>query len=54
MENPISYSDLFNPELQNDIQGLINKVKEVEKSLTDMISNVKSQAKGLGLSLIHI
>ena len=51
MENPISYSDLFNPELQNDIQGLINKVKEVEKSLTDMISNVKSQAKGLGDAL---
>ena len=51
MENPISYSDLFNPELQNDIQGLINKVKEVEKSLTDMIGNVKSQAKGLGDAL---
>ena len=51
MENPISYSDLFNPELQNDIQGLINKVKEVEKSLTDMIGNVKSQAEGLGDAL---
>ena len=51
MENPISYSDLFDPTLQSDIQGLIDKVKDVEKSLTDMIATVKSQAKGLGESL---
>ena len=51
MENPISYSDLFDPALQNDIQGLINKVKDVEKSLVDMIATVKSQAKGLGDAL---
>lgn len=51
MENPISYSDLFSPDLQNDINGLIGKVKELEKSLTDMIATVKTQAKGLGESL---
>lgn len=51
MENPISYSDLFDPTLQSDIQGLIDKVKDVEKSLTDMIATVKSQAKGLGDAL---
>ena len=51
MENPISYKDLFDPALQGEIDGLINKVKDVEKSLTDMIASVKSQAKGLGEAL---
>ena len=49
--NPISYEDLFNPDVQKGIEDLIGQVNNLKSSLLEMVNSVKSQAKGLGDAL---
>ena len=49
--NPIEYSDLFDPGIENRIQTLIDKIGEVGTEMQKMINSVKSQAKTLGDSI---
>ena len=51
MENPINYNDLFSSALQGDIQGLIDKIKEVETTLTNMIATLTPKAQELANAL---
>lgn len=51
MENPISYSDLFSPDIQQGIEGLVSDIMRVEKQLKGMLESVKSEAQSLGEAL---
>lgn len=51
MENPISYSDLFSPDIQQGIEGLVSDIMRVEKQLKGMLESVKSEAQTLGEAL---
>ena len=54
MENPISYSDLFSPDIQQGIEGLISDITRVEKQLKGMLEGVKSEAQSLGDALAGV
>ena len=54
MENPISYSDLFSPDIQQGIEGLISDIMRVEKQLKGMLGDVKSEAQSLGEALAGV
>lgn len=47
----IKYSDLFSKSLNNGLEGLINRVKEVESTLIEMLKNVKTEAEKAGKAL---
>lgn len=49
--NPISYSDLFKDDIEPGIKKLIGDIQSVGTEMSRMLSEVKSQAKGLGDSL---
>ena len=51
MENPISYSDLFSPDIQQGIESLVSDIMRVEKQLKGMLESVKSEAQTLGEAL---
>ena len=46
MDNPIRFSDLFSTDLNSGLQGLIDKVGEVETALMNMLKQVKAEAIG--------
>lgn len=54
MENPISYSDLFSPDIQQGIEGLVSDIMRVEKQLKGMLEGVKSEAQTLGEALAGV
>ena len=54
MENPISYSDLFSPDIQQGIEGLVSDIMRVEKQLKGMLESVKSEAQTLGEALAGV
>lgn len=54
MENPISYSDLFSPDIQQGIEGLVSDIMRVEKQLKGMLEGVKSEAQSLGEALAGV
>lgn len=54
MENPISYSDLFSPDIQQGIEGLVSDIMRVEKQLKGMLESVKSEAQSLGEALAGV
>ena len=54
MENPISYSDLFSPDIQHGIEGLVSDIMRVEKQLKGMLEGVKSEAQSLGEALAGV
>lgn len=54
MENPISYSDLFSPDIQQGIEGLVTQIQGVEKQLKGMLTSVKSEAQALGEALAGV
>nr|DAT75891.1 MAG TPA: tail length tape measure protein [Caudoviricetes sp.] len=54
MENPISYSDLFSPDIQQGIEGLVSDITRVEKQLKGMLGSVKSEAQALGEALASV
>ena len=54
MENPISYSDLFSPDIQQGIEGLVSEIMRVEKQLKGMLEGVKSEAQTLGEALAGV
>ena len=54
MENPISYSDLFSPDIQQGIEGLVSDIMRVEKQLKGMLEGVKSEAQTLGEALTGV
>lgn len=49
--NKIGYEDLFDPNLGQDIQKLVEQVENVGKTVTDMLKGIKAEAKGLEISL---
>ena len=51
MENPVNYNELFSPTLKEDIRGLIDEVKEVETTLTNMIATLTPKAQELANAL---
>jgi hypothetical protein len=51
MDNPIRFSDLFSTDLNSGLQGLIDKVGEVETALMNMLKQVKAEAKLAGDAL---
>lgn len=54
MENPISYSDLFSPDIQQGIEGLVSDIMRVEKQLKGMLEGVKSEAQSIGEALAGV
>lgn len=54
MENPISYSDLFSPDITQGIEGLISQIQRVEKDLKGMLNSVKTEAQALGEALAGV
>lgn len=54
MENPIGYSDLFSPDIQQGIEGLVSDIMRVEKQLKGMLEGVKSEAQSLGEALAGV
>src|SRR5574344_2183209 len=51
MDNPVNYNELFSPTLKEDIRGLIDEVKEVETTLTNMIATLTPKAQELANAL---
>lgn len=54
MENPISYSDLFSPDIQQGIEGLVSDILRVDKQLKGMLESAKSEAQALGEALAGV
>ena len=54
MENPISYSDLFSPDIQQGIEGLVSDIMRVDKQLKGMLESAKSEAQALGEALAGV
>lgn len=51
MDNPIRYSDLFDENLQQGLNGLIEQVKSVKGELLNMVSEVKKASEGIAGTL---
>lgn len=51
MDNPIRYRDLFDDNLQQDLNGLIEHVKSVKGELLNMVSEVKRASESVAESL---
>ena len=54
MDNVISFSDLFDPNITSQIEGLVSQVKDVEKQLKGMLGSVKAEAQALGEALAGV
>ena len=51
MDNPIRYRDLFDDNLQQDLNGLIERVKSVKGELLNMVSEVKKASENIAGTL---
>ena len=54
MDNVIQFSDLFAPNITEDVKNLANAVTEVGKNLESMLAGVKKEAQTLGEALAGV
>ena len=54
MDNVIQFSDLFAPNITEDVKNLANAVTEVGKNLENMLAGVKKEAQTLGEALAGV
>lgn len=54
MDNVIQFSDLFAPNITEDVKNLANAVTEVGKNLENMLAGVKKEAQSLGEALAGV